>query len=826
MRHLLQDLRFGIRVLLGNPSFSIVAITTLGLGLACTTTVFSWMQSVLYHPFSGASRTNELAVLEMVTPSAPNGGTSISWPDYRDFQRQMQGTSGLAVHRQSSFSLGGDGQGSQLVWGELVSGNYFSVLGVSAQIGRLYTAEEDSDAPGAHPVAVISHRLWKEVFQANPAIVGTAVPVNRQPVTIIGVAPADFRGSSPVLRFDMWIPATMGPALGLMDRGAFANRGQRGSFNAICRLRPGVSVEQAAAEARTVATRLESAYPKSNQGVGATVLAPADEHNGINEALHKPLLILFGVSLVMLLIVCANVANLLLARSVGRQREFGIRAALGAGRGRVATQILMETLALAVAGTVLGMLILFWMQGSLVALAPNVGYPLHQTSLSFNWRILGFAALACGIVTVLAGASPALYILHANLNEVLKEGSRNSGSGASTRARNLLAAAEVALATVALIGAGLFVRSFQNARHFDTGFQADRVLLGRFFIESTGYSPEEIRKFSARLHERLLGSTAQTRIESAAYTDFVPLSQTAGPYDTVEVEGYVPAAAGESMAVNRARVSPGYFGTLRIPLLAGRDFTTRDDAASSAQLVVIVNRAFEQRYFQGTSAVGRRIRAMGKWLTVVGVVQNSKQFSPAEETKPFLYVPFQQFYRGSEQIYIVARTREEDPARIAGAVRAIVAETDPNTAGVHLVPLAAYTEVATLGQKIAATLTAVLGLVCLLLAGTGLYSVMSYTVNQRIPEIGIRMAMGAGRWDVLKMVVRQGMGIAWSGMVVGALLTGFAAHAVSSLLFGVSPLDPVSFSAAIVFLFVVALLSTGLPAWRATHTDPVSAMRR
>lgn len=824
MRHLLHDLRFGVRVLLGSPGFSLIAIATLGLGLACTTTVFSWMQSVLYHPFSGASRTSELAVLEMVTPSAPNGGTSISWTDFRDFQRQMSGISGVAVHRQSSFTLGSDAQASQLVWGELVSGNYFSVLGVTAQVGRLYTAEEDSDALGAHPVAVISHRLWKEVFQANPAIVGTSVPVNRQPVTIIGVAPPDFRGSSPVLRFDMWIPATMGPAMGLMDRGAFANRGQRGAFSAICRLRPGVTVDQAAAEARTLAARLESAYPKSNQGVGATVLAPSDEHNGINETLHKPLLILFGVSLVVLLIVCANVANLLLARSVGRQREFGIRAALGAGRIRVAAQILMETLVLAVVGTVLGILILFWMQGSLVALAPNVGYPLHQTSLSFNWRILGFAALACGIVTMLAGASPALFVLHANLNEVLKEGSRNTGAGASTRARNLLASAEVALATVALIGAGLFVRSFQNARHFDPGFQAERVLLGRFFIESTGYSPEEIRKFSARLNERLLGSTAQTRIESAAYTDFVPLSQTAGPYNMVEVDGYVPGT-GESMAVNRARVSPGYFDTLRIPLLAGRDFTARDDAASE-QPVAIVNRAFEQRYFQGARAAGRKIRAMGKWLTVVGVVQNSKQFSPAEETRPFLYLPFQQFYGGSEQIYILARTREQNPARIAGAVRTIVAETDPNTAGVHLVPLAAYTEVATLGQKIAATLTAVLGLVCLILAGTGLYSVMSYTVSQRIPEIGIRMAMGAGRWDVLKMVVRQGMGIAGSGMVAGALVTVLAAHTISSMLFGVSPLDPVSFGAAAAFLAVVALLSTGLPAWRAIHTDPVSAMRR
>jgi len=757
----------------------------------------------------------------MVTPSAPNGGTSISWPDFRDFQSRMRSLNGIALHRQSTFSIGNE-KSPKLIWGELVSGNYFDVMRVKPLLGRVFVPEEQSDSLGAAPVAVISENLWRKQFRSDPNVIGTVVRVNRHPITVVGVAPADFRGSSSILKFDLWIPATMGPSMGSIASGAFTERGDRGAFLAICRLAQGYSVDQADAEARTVAADLKVAYPKSNQGVSATVAPPWKEHNGVNEYLRGPLLILLAVSMVVLLIVCANVANLLLARSVGRQREFAVRAALGAGRARVAIQVLMETLALALAGTVVGMLILFWLQGSLAAMAPNVGLPVHDNFV-LNWRILGFTAIACAIVTILAGASPALFVLHTNLNEALKENSRNSGTGASRRMRNLLAASEVALATVALVGATLFIRSFHNARNVDPGFQSTKVLFGRFFIETAGYTGDEITRFATRLKNEVLSSSS---VETVAYTDFVPLSGTGGPYSRVEVEGYVPNT-GESMAVNRAMVGPDYFATMGIPLLEGREFTQRDDRASD-QPVMIVNEAFAKRFFpnlDSPSVVGRKIRTNGKWTVVAGIARNHKLFSPVESPKPFFYLPFHQFYNGTPELYFLVRTRGA-PTNYAPSFRAAIQAVDPNASAVHVVSLAEYTEVSTFGQRVAATLLGALGLVCLILASTGLYSVMSYTVSQRLQEIGIRMAMGATRKDILAMVVTQGMSIASAGMVAGAVVTLGLASWISSMLFGISPADPASFGAALLFLTAVTLLSTGLPAWRATRTDPVSALRR
>jgi len=817
MRHLLPDVRFGLRVLSGSPAFASVAVFTLGLGIACTTTVFSWIDAVLLHPYPGASRGEELASLEMITPSAPNGGTSISWLDYRDYRDRLKSLAGVALHRQCAFTLG-DAQPARLAWGELVSGNYFEVMGVKPLLGRAFTHEEDGDSLGAYPVAAISERLWRSYFHSDPAIVGKTMRVNRHSLTIAGVAPAEFRGSSAVLQFDFWVPATMGATLGLLPESAFRERDDR-MFNAICRRPAGVPMERARAEAMALAAGIAAANPKTNRGIGATILAPWEEHNGVNEYLRAPLRILMAVSMVVLLIVCANVANLLLARSVGRQREFGIRYALGAGRTRVAFQVLTETLVLAAAGAGVGILMLLWMQGSLLALVPSVGFPF-STSSPLNGRILGFTALACAAAALVAGASPALFVFRSNLNEVLKEGSRSDTAGAaSRRTRSILVMGEVALATVALVGAGLFVRSFRNIRAIRPGFEAEHVLFGRFFIETAGYTGEQIERFSERLKARLLSASG---VAAVSYTDFVPLSTTAGPYNFVRVEGYTPAP-GESTSVNRALVAPDYFTTMRIPILEGRDFTTRDDR--TAEPVMIVNQAFARRYFDGQTPVGRKVRASGKLCTVVGLARDSKYFSPAEARRPYFYLAFQQFYGGSPELYFLVRTAGQ-PAQAMPLLRRAVTETDPNAAAFHAVPLAEYTEVATLGQKVAANLMGALGLVCLLLAAMGLYSVMSYTVSQRLPEIGIRMAMGARPWNVIAMVVRQGMALVVAGMAVGAMAALAVTHLVASMLFGVDAADPATFVLAGLFLSAVALVATWLPAFRATRIDPLVALRR
>src|ERR1039457_2417292 len=818
MRNLLQDVRFGFRVLAASPGFASVAVLTLGLGIASTTTVFSWIDGVLLHPYPGTSRSEELASLEMITAGAPNGGAAISWPDYRDYRDSLKGIAGLAVRRQCAFTLG-DAPRAQLAWGELVSGNYFEVTGVEPSMGRVFTKEEAGDTLGAYPVIVISARLWRSYFHSDPAIVGKTMRVNRHSLTITGVVPAEFRGTSPVMQYEFWVPVTMAAALGELPESTFSERGDRGMLDAICRLRAGVPMAQARAEAMALSASLAAANPKTNRGISATILQTWEEHNGVNEYLRAPLTILLAVSFVVLLIVCANVANLLLARSVGRQREFGIRFALGAGRVRVATQVLTETLVLSAAGAGAGLLMLLWMQGSLIGMVPSIGFPLGA-SHALNGRIVGFTALACVVATLISGVAPALFVLHSNLNEVLKEGSRSDTAGAaSRRTRSLLVVAEVALATVALVGAGLFVRSFRNIRAINPGFDASNVLFARFFVETTGYTGDQIEQFALRLKERLLAAPA---VETVAYTDFVPLSVTAGPWAHLAIEGYTPVE-GEATNVNFALISPGYFATMRIPLLEGRDFTARDQPKS--ELVMIVNQTFAGRYFHGQSPLGRKVRAGGRWCTVVGLARDSRYFSPTEAPSPHFYLPFPQFYNGSAEIYFLARTARH-PALSIPLLRRAVAETDPNAAAFHAVPLAEYTQVATFGQKVAANLMGALGLLCLLLAAMGLYSVMSYTVSQRIPEIGIRMAMGARPGNVIAMVVRQGMALAVAGMAVGGVAALATTRLVASMLFRVDAADPASFVLAGLFLSAVALGATWLPAFRATRIDPMQSLRR
>ena len=818
MRNLLQDVRFGFRVLAASPGFALVAMLTLGLGIASTTTVFSWIDGVLLHPYPGTIRSEELASLEMVTAGAPNGGAAISWPDYRDYRDSLKGIAGLAVRRQCAFTLG-DAPRAQLAWGELVSGNYFEVTGVEPSMGRVFTKEEAGDTLGAYPVIVISARLWRSYFHSDPAIVGKTMRVNRHSLTITGVVPAEFRGTSPVMQYEFWVPVTMAAALGELPESTFSERGDRGMLDAICRLRAGVPMAQARAEAMALAASLAVANPKTNRGISATILQTWEEHNGVNEYLRAPLIILLAVSFVVLLIVCVNVANLLLARSVGRQREFGIRFALGAGRVRVATQVLTETLVLSAAGAGAGLLMLLWMQGSLLSMVPSIGLPI-TTSAALNGRILGFTALACVTAALISGIAPALFVFRSNLNEVLKEGSRSDTAGAaSRRTRSVLVIGEVALATMALVGAGLFVRSFRNIRAIHPGFNADNVLFGRFFIETAGYTGEQIEQFSARLKERMLASAG---VETVSYTDFVPLSVTAGPWARVTIEGYTPVQA-EATNVNFALVSPGYFPTMQIPLLEGRDFTTRDERKS--ELVMIVNQTFAGRYFHGQSPLGRKVRAGGRWCTVVGMARDSKYFGPTEAPSPHFYLAFQQFYQGSPELYFLVRTTGQ-PAQAIPLLRRAVMETDPNAAAFHAMPLAEYTQLATIGQKVAANLMGALGLLCLLLAAMGLYSVMSYTVSQRIPEIGIRMAMGARPWNVIAMVVGQGMTLALAGMAVGTVAALAVTRLVASLLFQVDAADPLTFVLAAGFLAAVALVATWLPAFRATRIDPMPALRR
>ncbi len=816
MRTTIQDVRFGFRVFTSRPGFAAVAILTLALGIASTTTVFTWIDTTLLRPFHGAADPDSLSVLEAVKPSAPNGGTALSWLDFRDFRDNLELLSGLAIRRQCAFTIG-DGVNAQLAWGEVVSGNYFDFLGIRPGLGRMFSPDEQDDTIGAHPVVVISDRLWRVRFHSDPSIAGKTLRVNRIPLTIVGVAASDFHGSNSVMLTDLWTPVTMGVQLATVGAEEFRDRGDR-IFDSIARRAPGVSNERARAEVSTVAARFAAAYPKTNRGVSATVLAPWQQHNGVDEYLAAPLRILMVVSLVVLLIVCANVANLLLARSVARQREFGIRIALGAGRVRVARQLLTETLMLTIAGAVIAFPMLLWMLGAISALVPSVGLPIAPT-LPLNGRVFAFTIAICVITALISATAPALFSMRADVNETLKEGGRSGAAAArSRRTRSLLVIVEVALAAVAMIGAGLFVRSFQNARSIYPGFNSNGVLFGRFFIESAAYSREQILQFSSTLRQRLESTPG---IETVTYSDFVPLSSTAGPYNYTLPEGYVPSPE-EVLNINRSMVSPGYFGMMRIPLLAGRDFTALDDRQSAP--VMIVTEAYARRFFRGENPVGRKVRVMGKMINIVGLVKDSKYFFPTEPARPFFYLSFHQFYGPTPELYFFIRTKG-DPVRAIPALRRAVASVDPAAGGFHAVSLAEYTQVTLFGQKLAASLTGALGAMCLVLAALGLYSVMSYSVGQRASEIGIRMAMGARPANVIGMVIGEGMVLAGTGLAIGMSVAFAVTRLVSAMLFRVEAFDPLTVGGVALFLSAVALLATWLPARSATRTDPMKALR-
>ena len=816
MRTFWQDLSFGLRLLQRSPGFAAVAVLTLALGIAANTTVFSWIEDLLLRPFPGSSQSQQLAVLEMVTAGAPNGANQTSYLDYLDYHKNLKSISGLALHREDVFTLG-ESVHAQAVWGELVSGNYFAVLGVKPALGRLFTPEEDGDKLGADPVAVISYRLWRNRFHGDRGVVGKRVRVNRHELTVVGVAPAEFRGTMPGLVFEIWVPVTMGVELGMLDDSTFRNREARRLYGVV-RLKAGVAIGQARAEAAAVSHNLETMSPDTNRGVTATILPVWEFHSAAPELLLRPLRILMAISVLVLLIVCANVANLLLARSVVRRKEISIRLALGARSWRLLQQLLIETLLLAGAGAIVGLWLAAWMGNMLPALIPKVGVAV-ATGGQLNGRILAFTILICVGATLISGAAPALLWLRTDVNEALREGGRSGSPGArSHRMRDSLVIVEVALATVALVGAGLFLRSFQNARTIYPGFDKNNVLLAQFYLGSTGFSTRDMQDFFQRLAARLRPLPG---VVEASYADFAPLGTSGGPYSKVQPEGYV-AGEGESMEVNRDLVAPHYFDLLKIPLLEGRDFRESDD--SFAAPVMIVNQTFAQRYFNGGDPVGRRVLFGDKWSTVVGLVRDSKYFDVAEAPRPHFFAPFRQVAGKDTRPHFFMRVAG-DPDAFVATLRREVAAVDPNAGAFFAMPLTEYTEVTMLPQRVAASLLAAMGMVSLALAAVGLYSLMAYAVTQRTQEFGVRMALGAQQSDVLWDVLRRGMTLTAAGLAVGIACALAVTRLVGSMLVNVKADDPLTFGGVAVFLALVALLASYLPARRATQVDPMVALR-
>jgi predicted permease len=826
LESLLQDLRYGLRMMARNRTFTAVAVLTLAIGIGASATAFMWINAVLLQPLSGVADPGRLVTVETVTQGG--GWVPNSYPDYIDFRDHLRLFDGIAVTKPAAFSVGREDH-AERVWGELVSGNFFAVLGVKPELGRVFLPVEYGDAPGAYPVAVISDRYWRSHYGADPSIVGKTIRINQHELTIVGVAAAAFHGSMPV---------TQQTVLNGVQPFMMRDRHNRNMLG-IARLKNGVTLEQGRQELAALAGRMAVANAGVSEGMSATLLPLWKSPHGPQGLLVGPLRILMGVCILVLLIVCANTANLFLARATVREKEFGARLALGAGRGRLARQVLTETLMLTASGALLGVAATPWLCRSLKFLMPPGPMQLLVSmDTRPNLAVLGFTAGLCIVVALAAGLIPALQVGRLNLSAKLNDGGRSGSVGQGrNRLRSALVAAEVALALVALVGAGLFARGFQSTLHIDPGFDPDHVLLSQFYLNTNGYSLAQRKEFCRRLAERMLSAPGVTDV---AYSDGVPLGFEPSWWEELKIEGYA-TAPNENMNIFRNVISPGYLPLMHIPIVEGRNFTEQDNEADSSPAVMIVSEAFAQRFFAGRDPIGKKIHGWGSWFRVVGVAKDSKYHYLGEPATPYFYVPFRQIYREDMSLAFYVRTNPAmsggDPNGVLSTLRAQARAIDPNVTVFDAVPLKEFIGASLYPQKIAASLMAVLGGIAVLLAAVGLYSVMAYWVAQRTQEIGVRIALGAQPGDVRRMVVWQGLKLTAFGLVAGTAIALALSRTVAAVSFtnsamgdgaklmGASAANPLIYLAAWMFLWALAALAAWLPARRAASIDPMQALR-
>ncbi|MGA2851908.1 MAG: ABC transporter permease [Terracidiphilus sp.] len=829
LESLLQDIRFGFRMLLRNRAYASVAILTLAIGIAVSATAFTWIHAVLLQPLGGVADPSRLVTLESVTPSG--GMVPTSYPDYIDFRDRLKLLDGVAVTRPGAFSIGNQDH-AERVWGELVSGNFFAVLGVMPELGRMFLPSEYGDAPGSFPVVVISDRYWRSHFGADPNIAGKTLRINQHQLTIVGVAPPAFHGSMPVTAFDLWIPYMQQPVLNGVNVRMLRDRHNRNMLG-FARLKPGVTSDQALDELRALASRMSVANADVSEGMSATLMPLWKSPHGPQGLLIGPLRILTGVCILVLLIVCANVANLQLARATVREKEFSARLALGAGRFRLARQVLTESLLLTCAGAMLGIAATPFMSRALrYLMPPSPMLQLVAMDTRPNLAVLSFTVGLCVFAALAAGLAPALQVGRLNLAGRMNDGGRSGAAGRRNRLRSILVGSEVALALVALVGAGLFTRAFQTTMRIDPGFDPNQVLLGQFYLNTSGYNLRQREDFCRRLAEKMQSAPGVTDV---AYSDGVPLGFEPSWWEELKIEGYAPRP-NENMNIFRNVISPGYLPLMHIPIVEGRNFTEQDDESDNAPFVMIVNQAFVRHFFPDRDPIGHKVHGWGVEFRIVGVAKDSKYHYLSDSNLPYFYVPFRQIYRTDMSLAFYVRS-QDSPANVLTTLRAQTHDLDPNVTVFDAVPLKEFIGASLYPQKVAASLMAVLGSIAVILAAVGLYSVMAYWVAQRTQEIGVRMALGAQPGHVLRMVVRQGLSLAVGGIVAGGLLAFALTRLVASVSYTNSAMgagaklmgdvggEPLIFVAAAVFLCALAAIAAWLPARRAASIDPMQALR-
>ncbi len=807
---MLQDFRFGIRMLRRSPGFTILALLCLTLGIGATTSVFSWVEGILLRPFPLVANQERLVA---ITAMFRGERDDVSWPDFMDFQRNCKLVDAFIAEHIVGTTLN-IGDHAEWATGSVVSANYFDAIGVHPVLGRGF---QPSDEVGrnAHPVTVIAYQTWKNRYRGDPAIIGRTQRLNGVQHTIIGVAPEGFFGTFVGYAFQFWVPASMEETF---ESGGYKleNRGARW-IEGFAKLKPGVTIAQAQAEISAVARRLETDYPETNRGWGIRLYPLWKTPFNNAGTLFPTLRISLVVACFVLLIACANVGNLLLVRSFARRHEMAVRLSVGAGRGRLLKQLLTEGLILTALAAAGGILMANWCRNLIVLLFPSYPGVMVNLPAEIDWRVLTLSAGVCLISTLLVGLIPALQASKVDLAGAMKSesGSVVGGRGRAY-ARSGLVLVQVSLSFVLLVGAGLLLRSLQGVRNAELGFSADRVLTTYVDLVGAGYDTTRGKAFQNELIDRV---QALAGVESVAFARVSPFSYRSYPSAPIAVDGY-ETRPGETPTVEYNDVGERYLETMGIPLVSGRDFTRADDEA--AQPVAIVNDVMAAQYWRGENPVGKRLQVKGRWMQVVGVAKVSKYQNLRETPKPFFYLPVRQsgsFVEGFEIRTALA------PEAMAKALASEVRALDANLAPGDVMTLRERVNRMSWTQRAAVILLAIFCAIALLLAGIGLYGVMSYAVSQSTRELGLRMALGAQASDLLRLVMSHGFALTAGGVLLGAGTALVLTRLLGDLLYKVSPRDPLAFALAFAVMLIAALPACLLPAWRAIRVDPSQALR-
>jgi predicted permease len=805
LEQLAQDLRFGARVLAKRPGFTLVAIITLALGIGANTAIFSVVNTVLLQPLPYKDADRLVMVWEDASQQGfpHNSTTPANFIDWREQNRVFEG---MAAIGRESFNLTGVGE-PEKIDGRRVSANLFDLLGVEPHLGRAFLPEEDR--PGAGRVVILSYGLWQRRFGSDINIIEKPLTLNGEIFTVVGVMPPRFQ--FPSREVEVWVPIAF-------DSREAANRG-RHFLEVIARTKPGITLQEAQAEMDAIAARLQRQYPDTNTSTSSAVISL---HEQVVGDIKPALLVLLGAVGLVLLIACANVANLLLARAAVRQKEIAIRIALGAGRLRLMRQFLAESVLLAVLGGGVGLLLALWGVSLLKAFIPqNIS---QAQAVTVDAKVLGFTLAVSLLTGLIFGLAPMTQASKFDLNETLKEGGRDSGAGSrGNRIRGLLVITEVAISLILLVGAGLLINSFMRLRHIDPGFRADNLLTMRIVLPQLKYADH--RRRSAFYTDLIRRVEALPGVQSAAVTNWIPLVLQG---DTVGIciEGRPDPGPAERPDVVTRVVSPHYFATMGIELLQGHEFGEQNRVGSRP--VVVISETMARRLWPGEDPVGKRITPgrpdnPDNWCEIIGVVKDVRQFQLDADPKPQMYFTYEQagFFAPN---HLVVRTNVE-PQSLAATVRGTVWEIDKDQPVSNISTMEEVLSESVARQRFSTLLLGIFAAVALVLAAVGIYGVMSYSVAQRTREIGIRLALGAQSRDVLKLVIIQGMRLASVGVTVGLIGALALTRLMRSLLFGVSATDPLTFGAIAFVLTGVALLACYVPARRATKVDQMIALR-